>query len=96
VEGQIIRLALNNTLYSYSSGVWVPLVGGGGGSGSAYVYVQVAPSAVWTITHPLGYMPAVDTVDTSGEQIVGDVRKPSPTQVIVTFLVPVSGYAYLT
>lgn len=69
---------------------------GSGSGGTGEVHVQSFPATVWTITHGLGYYPAVNTFDTTGDEIEGDVKHPSLNQVVITFSALVSGVTYLS
>lgn len=63
---------------------------------SHYIYSQGVPSAVWTITHNLGWHPQVAVVDSMGNLVNGDVVYTSENELRVTFYSPFSGKAYLT
>lgn len=67
----------------------------GSGVGSTYVHEQSMPAAVWTINHNQDRFPSVTVVDTAGTVVYGSVQYTSSTQVVLTFLAPFSGYAYL-
>lgn len=67
-----------------------------GASGGFLTFVQNAVSTTWTITHALGYYPAVTTADSSGTVIEGTISYPSLTSVVVTFSIATSGKAYLS
>ena len=73
-------------------------VGGGGGDPGtlAHVHVQGAPASVWTINHPLSFRPGVTVVDSSGEQVEGEVDYVDADTVTVTFSAAFSGTAYLS
>jgi hypothetical protein len=64
--------------------------------GAQFTYTQSTPSATWTITHGLGYIPNVYTVDTSGVNIIGNVDSSTVSTLVLSFSKPVSGYAYLS
>jgi len=73
--------------------------GPAGESGSlpqAYVHAQLTPEVLWTITHALGYFPAVTVVDSAGTLVEGDIRYVSITQIEVSFSAPFAGTAYLS
>ena len=70
--------------------------GPAGGESGSYTHNQLAASAVWTITHPLGYVPAVQVIDTSGRVVIGDVTVQNLFTVTITFSAALSGTAYLT
>jgi hypothetical protein len=65
-------------------------------SGQAFVFIQAVASAVWTIDHPLDFRPNVTVIDSSGEQVEGDVVYVNDTTVRVTFSAAFSGTAYLS
>jgi phage baseplate assembly protein V len=74
--------------------------GGGGGvpnpaSGVAYAYAQTEPSQTWTVSHNLGFNPAVTALDSDGNQIEGDVSYPDANTVALNFSQPVSGSVFL-
>ena len=60
-----------------------------------YIYQQTTPASVWTITHNLGKCPAVCVVDTSGNEVVGQLQHVNVNQLILTFSAPFSGEAFL-
>ena len=60
-----------------------------------FEFVQSVASSVWTIDHPLGKFPSVTILDSSGDEIEGDVRYVSPTRVTVTFSAAFGGRAFL-
>jgi hypothetical protein len=70
--------------------------GAAGTSGGSYQYLFNVAASTWVINHPLPYPPAVTTVDTADDVIVGDVSYPTSGQVSVTFSSPVTGWAYLS
>ena len=64
-------------------------------SGS-YAHTQSVSSATWTITHNLGYRPAVSVVDSGGNYVVGDVNYISVNALTISFSSPFGGSAYLS
>ena len=62
----------------------------------AYEFVQGVASAVWTITHPLSFIPNVLVVDSTGSQVEGDVVYTSDDTITLTFSGAFSGKAYLS
>ena len=64
--------------------------------GSSYTFVQGTPSAVWVINHPLTYFPAVTVVDSTGEEVEGDIVYTNANTVTVSFSGAFSGTAYLS
>lgn len=68
----------------------------GGGSGDkTFTFRQGVAAKEWDITHDLGKYPSVTVVDSSGNEVVGDVQYMSESRVVVTFSAPFSGTAYL-
>lgn len=53
------------------------------------------PTTTWTIPHGLGKYPAIACVDTSGNIVYGDINYNSLNQLTITFIVAVSGKAFL-
>ncbi len=78
------------------------LLGGGGGAppapgeGTSYQHTQGTPASVWTITHGLGYQPAVTVTDSTGDEVEGDLAYPDANTVVITFSAAFSGTAYLS
>lgn len=69
----------------------------GSGAGElGYVHQQSTVSAVWTIVHPLDFLPNVTVTDSAGDQVEGDVRYIGMTTVQLTFSSPFAGVAYLS
>jgi hypothetical protein len=84
-----------------TSAGWVDLaIQGPPGSGAAagdktYLHVQGVADTVWTITHSLGKYPAVTALDSTREQIEGEVDYVDLNTVTVTFAGALSGSATL-
>lgn len=69
----------------------------GGAQALAYTHLQSQASSVWGITHPLGYRPAgVRVIDDQGVTHWPQVSYQSVGTVVLTFLDPVAGTAYLS
>ena len=67
------------------------------GSGvPAHTHVQSVPAALWTITHALGYQPNITVVDSSNEQVEGDVIYGPVGTISLIFSAAFSGTAYLS
>ena len=64
--------------------------------GGNYTHTQNVSSATWTITHNLGFSPAVSVVDSGGNHVVGDVNYVSVNVLTVSFSAPFGGLAYLS
>ena len=62
----------------------------------SYAHTQSVSSATWTITHNLGYRPAVSVVDSGGNHVVGDVNYVSVNVLTISFSAPFGGSAYLS
>lgn len=67
------------------------------GPGGASITITIgAPALVWTLTHNLGYRPAVATFTAADVEIVGVVSHTSVNVAVVTFALSSSGYATLS
>ena len=64
-------------------------------SGS-YVHTQSGAASTWTITHNLGFYPAVAVVDSGGSLVIGDVTYISTNTLSVSFTASFGGKAYLS
>jgi hypothetical protein len=60
------------------------------------VHYQQLPSATWTITHGMGFVPNVTVCDTQGTSGTGDVRIVNANTITVSFAFPFAGTAYLS
>jgi hypothetical protein len=60
-----------------------------------FVFSQSNPSATWTINHPLKKFPSVSVIDSANNVVVGSVTYVSDNQIIINFVSPFSGKAYL-
>jgi hypothetical protein len=69
---------------------------GGPGSAVSYTHVQSTPASVWSINHPLSFMPNISLVDTADDVIEGDVSYDSPSLITVTYSGATGGKAYLS
>lgn len=81
-----------NDVLKYSSGKWIntPL-----GADLNYTHSQSSASSVWTITHNLNKFPNYTVIDSSGDEVEGDVTYINNQQLILTFSAAFSGTAYL-
>jgi hypothetical protein len=50
-----------------------------------YVFEQATASSVWEIVHNLGKRPSVTVVDSTCEEVVGDVKYIDDNKLIITF-----------
>jgi hypothetical protein len=64
--------------------------------GGNYTHNQISSSPTWTITHNLGFFPAVSVVDSGGNHVIGDVTYVSQNVVTVSFNSSFGGKAYLS
>lgn len=64
--------------------------------GGNYTHNQIVSSSTWTITHNLGFFPAVSVVDSGGNYVVGDVTYVSQNVVTISFSSSFGGKAYLS
>lgn len=62
---------------------------------SGYVFTQGTPASVWTINHNLGKYPAINVVDETNTEVVGEVNYTNNNQIVVTFSAAFSGKAFL-
>ena len=61
-----------------------------------YVHVQGVAASFWTINHPLTFQPNVAVLDSTGEQVEGDVDYVDSDTITVGFSAAFSGIAYLS
>lgn len=66
-----------------------------GSGGDAFDYVQATPSTAWTIAHNRGVYLTPRTFTVGGVEMVGATQHLSNNVVIVSFLLPVAGFARL-
>ena len=71
-------------------------VGGINQPSVAYHHTQGTSSAVWTITHNLGWYPNVTVQDSGGSIVEGEISYTSSNALTVTFSGAFSGDAYLS
>lgn len=60
-----------------------------------YTHIQLVPSQVWNITHNLNTIPSVTVIDSSGQQVVGDIIHNSAHSTTIMFSAVFSGSARL-
>jgi hypothetical protein len=58
-----------------------------------YLHTQMIPSTKWTINHNLGRYPSVTTIDSSGNEVCGNVKHLSLYVVQIEFAYPFGGKA---
>lgn len=61
-----------------------------------YVHIQSVASPTWTVTHNLGFFPAVSVIDSGGSVVEGDVSYISVNQVSIAFSSSFGGKAYFS
>ena len=61
----------------------------------SYVHDQAVSNTVWNIVHNMSKYPSVICIDSSGDEIEGDVDWTDTNTVTVTFAFPTGGKAYL-
>ena len=64
--------------------------------GGQFTHDQMTPSAVWTITHNLGFFPNVTAFDSAGTEIIGQIDHVSQNSMTITFSSSNAGKAYLS
>ena len=64
-----------------------------GASGSSYSHTQSSAANIWNVVHNLGRYPAVTVVDSSGDEIEGEIKHLDVNTVRLTFSAPFSGFA---
>lgn len=62
----------------------------------AYRHAQTTSSAVWAITHNLGFYPNVTVEDSAGTIIEGEITYNNLNTITLTFAAGFSGVAYLS
>ena len=62
----------------------------------SFTYEQQSSSTTWSITHNLGYRPAVFITDYTKNTLEGDISHTSNNNLVITFTDSVVGYAYLS
>jgi hypothetical protein len=60
-----------------------------------YVFTQSTPATVWTINHDLNKYPSVTIVDSANDEVIGEVKYNSTSQIVLTFSAAFSGKAFL-
>ncbi len=63
---------------------------------TSYIHTQLAPSALWEISHNLDRYPSVSVVDSAGTVVVGDVNYINSNLIRVSFSGAFSGKAYIS
>lgn len=66
-----------------------------GGSDAKFIFTQGSPAATWNITHGLGKFPSVTVVDSTKDEVEGDIVYLNNNQLEVKFSGAFAGAAYL-
>lgn len=61
----------------------------------SHIHNQTVSSSTWNITHNLNKYPSVSIVDSSNEEVIGEVEHTNANSLIVKFSAPFSGKAFL-
>lgn len=102
VKKNVIQIRQSvNTITVASSGPQGPKGDAGtngtnGVDGGHYTFEQQVPSASWTITHNLGYRPAVTVQDYGKIVLEGELDHINANSLTIRFSEAISGYAYLS
>lgn len=102
-----VYLGINGDFYinTDTSELYGPKTSGGGWGSPislvpdqnlGYTHIQSVPSATWTITHDLGFMPNITVVDSGDNVVEGSYNYQSSSTVVLTFDGAFSGKAYLS
>jgi hypothetical protein len=60
-----------------------------------FIFSQANPSSVWTVNHNMGKIPAVTVLDSSGNEVEGEIVHVNTNQLILTFSAAFAGSALL-
>ena len=61
----------------------------------SHIHTQTVSSSTWNITHNLNKYPSVSIVDSSNEEVIGEVEHINSNSLTVKFSAPFSGKAFL-
>lgn len=61
----------------------------------SHIHNQTVSSSTWNITHNLNKYPSVSIIDSSNEEVIGEVEYTNANSLIVKFSAPFSGKAFL-
>jgi hypothetical protein len=61
----------------------------------SHIHNQTVSSSTWSITHNLNKYPSVSIVDSSNEEVIGEVEHINSNSLTVKFSAPFSGKAFL-
>lgn len=91
-SGQLAFVPGESALYIYSNGSWVGVAGSGIGGASVVLSFPV-PNTTWIGMHGFSQSPVdVTIVNTSGEEIMGDIAFTNANTVQVSFVNAQTGY----
>lgn len=76
--------------------LWSEITGPPGPPGPSFVHIQLSAASVWSVTHNLGYYPAITVIDTDGHVVYADIQHTSINNAVITFPVPTLGTASCT
>ena len=62
---------------------------------TTFIYNKLSPESVWTINHNLDKYPSVTIVDSSGNEVIGEVNYIDKNNLFISFSAAFSGTAYL-
>jgi hypothetical protein len=65
------------------------------GADASYIFNQGSASDTWVINHNLGKFPNVTVIDSSGDEIEGNINYVNNQQIVLMFSAAFSGKAYL-
>lgn len=60
-----------------------------------YVHNQLTATERWEIQHNLGRRPSVTVVDSGENVVIGDITYLNDNEIVIDFMAPFSGKAYL-
>lgn len=95
----VIRLAFgaNDTVRLVEVGRMGPAgKDGRDGTDGVFSYTQTEPSALWSITHNLGFIPNVHVEDNEGFDMIGAITHVNTNETTIEFSEPVIGTATLS
>jgi len=65
-------------------------------TGGSYTHNQNTSASTWSVTHNLGFYPAVTVVDSGENVVIGDVTYTSVNSLSISFTASFGGKAYLS
>lgn len=90
--GMKVYVVSDNTTYVLDNNMnWVVF-----GGKQNYTHDQQVPSTSWVIDHNLGFYPNIIIIDSTGEQVMGDVAFNTINRVTLTFSSAIFGIAQLS